>query len=272
MLKRILTGVILAGLVVGMFFLRTVDPVYFDAFIMIIMLLAVYEMCNAFNENLDIVSKIFALLTVGLIYPAFTFLNGLVGVFAVLLLMFVVNCCYVMFNSKLSSNTIKDFALILIYPISILSTILVVNNSEFSLCGLLLIFAIAPMTDTMAYFTGRLIGGKKLCPNISPNKTIAGAIGGLVGGIVASIVVFYVVKPLGGLNPFNSIVWIILVGLLGAVISQLGDLTASKIKRDTGIKDYGNIFLGHGGIMDRMDSIIFVAVLVFVVFLLGGFI
>lgn len=272
MLKRILTGLILAGLVVGMFFLRTVDAVYFDAFIILIMLIAVYEMGNALSENIDMVSKIFLLLTVGLIYPAFMFFDGLVGVLATILLMFVVNCCYVMFNDKLNSNTIKDFALVLIYPISILSTILVVNNSMYSLCGLLLIFAIAPMTDTFAYFTGRLIGGKKLCPNISPNKTIAGAVGGLVGGIVASIVVFYVVVPLGGLNPFNNICWAILVGLLGAVISQLGDLTASKIKRDTGIKDYGNIFLGHGGVMDRMDSIIFVAMLVFVVFLLGGFI
>lgn len=122
----------------------------------------------------------------------------------------------------------------------------------FGLWSVALVLSIAWATDTFAYFSGMLFGKKKLCPNISPKKTIAGAIGGTLFGTLAAMLVFY----LSG-NPF----YLGVIGLPLSVISQFGDLSASVIKRRFDVKDYGKIFPGHGGVLDRFDSIIPVATL-----------
>lgn len=115
-----------------------------------------------------------------------------------------------------------------------------------------LIFIISFGTDTFAYISGNLFGKKKLCPEISPNKTIGGFIGGIIGSILLSII-FSIYFNLGP-------IWkIVILAIICSILSQLGDLVASKIKRSTGIKDYGNIMPGHGGVLDRFDSIIFTA-------------
>jgi phosphatidate cytidylyltransferase len=115
-----------------------------------------------------------------------------------------------------------------------------------------LIFIIAWSTDTFAYFTGLLFGKHKLAPIISPKKTIEGAIGGIVGCAVSTFIFSIIFIP-------EIAVISILFGILGSVISQLGDLNASMIKRSNGIKDFGYIIPGHGGILDRFDSILFTA-------------
>lgn len=107
-------------------------------------------------------------------------------------------------------------------------------------------------SDVFAYFTGMAIGRHKLCPNISPKKTVEGAIGGIVGSMVAC-------GGFGWLFAREYLIHCIILGLVGAVISQLGDLTASSFKRRMGIKDYGNLIPGHGGILDRFDSVLFTA-------------
>ena len=118
-----------------------------------------------------------------------------------------------------------------------------------------LIFIIAFGTDIFAYFTGMLLGKHKLCPNLSPKKTVEGAIGGILGAVVFSVIfgVFY----LSNGRPVSF--GFILMAVIGSVVSQLGDLTASAFKRKMGIKDYGNLIPGHGGILDRFDSVLFVA-------------
>lgn len=113
-----------------------------------------------------------------------------------------------------------------------------------------LIFIIAFGTDTFAYLAGNLFGKHKLCPTISPNKTIEGSIGGVLGSILL-VIVYSIYFKLG------SIANIILLTIISSIIAQLGDLTASRIKRICGIKDYGSIMPGHGGVLDRFDSIIF---------------
>ncbi len=119
-----------------------------------------------------------------------------------------------------------------------------------------LIFTIAFGTDTFAYIVGNLIGKRKLCPKISPNKTIEGSLGGIMGSIFMSVI-YSNIFELGDL-------WIIiLISIFGSIVSQIGDLTASTIKRQTGIKDYGFIMPGHGGVLDRFDSIIFTAPLIY---------
>lgn len=123
-----------------------------------------------------------------------------------------------------------------------------------------LIFIGSWMTDTSAYYAGRFFGKHKLCPKVSPKKTIEGSIGGMLGstifcGIFGMIVSRYVyIMPL-----YHYFI----IGALCGVFSQFGDLVASSVKRYVGIKDYSNLIPGHGGILDRFDSILFSGLVVF---------
>lgn len=128
----------------------------------------------------------------------------------------------------------------------------------------LLVFICSWGSDTFAYIFGLLLGKNKLIEKLSPNKTIEGALGGIIG----STLLMFVFSKLTGIE--NSITWILLAGLL-SILSQIGDLCASYIKRITGIKDFGNIILGHGGILDRFDSVLFVLpIAYFFINFLGG--
>ena len=119
-----------------------------------------------------------------------------------------------------------------------------------------LVFISAFATDTFAYFTGVTIGKHKLYPRISPKKTIEGSLGGILGCLV-TVILFSVYFKL------DNIVSIALLSIVLSVMSQLGDLTASTIKRTANIKDYGDLIPGHGGILDRFDSILFTTPIVY---------
>ena len=112
-------------------------------------------------------------------------------------------------------------------------------------------------SDTCALFAGMFFGKHKLAPVVSPKKTVEGAIGGVLGATLLTVLVVLLYNKL---TPIDIPLWgAVLLGSIGAVIGQLGDLTFSVIKRHTGIKDYGHIFPGHGGVLDRFDSVVFVA-------------
>ena len=111
--------------------------------------------------------------------------------------------------------------------------------------------------DTCALFSGMLFGKHKLAPVVSPKKTVEGAVGGVVGGAVLVLIAALIMNRTLGLEmPLWSAV---VLGAVGAVLGEIGDLSFSVIKRQTGIKDYGHIFPGHGGVLDRFDSVLFVA-------------
>lgn len=114
------------------------------------------------------------------------------------------------------------------------------------------------MTDTFAYFAGRKLGKHKLCPKISPKKTVEGAIGGIIGEVILNTVLFFVFDKF--FFTVHTIEWwqIIIISVILSVISMFGDLSASIIKRNHGVKDFGKLLPGHGGIMDRADSLLFV--------------
>ena len=129
---------------------------------------------------------------------------------------------------------------------------------------LLMLIAVPVVGDTAALFVGRAIGGPKLCPAVSPKKTWSGAIGGLVGSVAAALLIRliagFICAPTTELPR-----WILCAafGGLGGIAAQLGDLFASMVKRHCGIKDFSEIFPGHGGMLDRLDSILFMAIVLY---------
>lgn len=125
-----------------------------------------------------------------------------------------------------------------------------------------LIFITSWISDTCAYFTGVAIGKHKLAPVLSPKKSIEGSIGGIVGAAVISGIYGWAVSKYGMMQSGNVLVFVC-IGAVGSIISQVGDLAASAIKRNHDIKDYGTLIPGHGGIMDRFDSVIVTAPIIF---------
>ena len=111
-------------------------------------------------------------------------------------------------------------------------------------------------TDIFAYFGGYFFGKKKLCPTISPKKTIQGSYFGILGSMAIAALFGYILCR-------EYVLHCLVLGLLGGIVSQFGDLTASVYKRRMGIKDYGNLIPGHGGILDRFDSVLYTAPLVY---------
>ena len=113
------------------------------------------------------------------------------------------------------------------------------------------------LTDSGAYFVGMAIGKRKILPNISPNKTVEGFIGGIVIGVAGMMIYGIILANFTALSVIFPA--LIVYGLVGAVITEFGDLVFSFVKRKCGVKDYGRLIPGHGGVLDRFDSMIFTA-------------
>lgn len=150
----------------------------------------------------------------------------------------------------------------LFYVAVMISFIYLVRLSEDGLYTIWLIFICAWGCDTCAYLTGVTCGKHKLAPILSPKKSIEGAVGGVVGAIILGAVYGYIFKD-KIVTVDNPVVIFAVICGFGALISMVGDLAASAIKRNYDIKDYGKLIPGHGGILDRFDSIIFTAPLIY---------
>ena len=130
---------------------------------------------------------------------------------------------------------------------------------------LLLPFIFSFLSDTGGYFGGRFFGKHKLAPKVSPKKTVEGSIGGLAGNVLGAVIFAAVMNQWFYAGIVNSYLGMILLGLVCSVVAQIGDLSFSLIKREFGIKDYGHLFLEHGGVLDRFDSVLFVTPLIEIV-------
>ncbi len=191
----------------------------------------------------------------------------LFGAIGFMLVMIPVLLIGFMFYGVLTHKTTDIERLMMFFSLAVYITAgftaLSVLRLVFGVWAVALVLCIAWVTDTFAYFSGMLFGKKKLCPDISPKKTVAGAIGGTLFGTLSGFLVFW----LADLNPLFGI-----IALPLSIVSQLGDLSASVIKRKFGVKDYGKLFPGHGGVLDRFDSIIpvavFTSVILIVIFIL----
>lgn len=175
------------------------------------------------------------------------------------IMIFMISTVYL--HGKTDFKKIYSTAFITFYAVIFLNAV-VKLNSGFGIFAVLPIFACAWMTDVGAYFAGYFFGKHKLIPRVSPKKTVEGAVGGVVSAVLSCLLYAFIVKTafhadLMGYGQYA------LLGLITSVPAQFGDLAASVIKRECDIKDFGTIFPGHGGILDRFDSVIFIAPIVY---------
>ena len=144
-------------------------------------------------------------------------------------------------------------------------------SMQLGVLALVTVFVIPMLTDTFAMLTGSLIGGKKLCPKISPNKTISGSVGGILWCVLFSACIYLIFGSIESFAPMMEVVPIwayLLIALLGSCVAECGDLVESVIKRRAGVSDSGKFLPGHGGLLDRVDSHIFMAPFILIAFLI----
>lgn len=284
MKKRVITAAVLLAVLIPVFII----PVLFPAFVFVMILftmIGAFEMLRMFKEKEDM-PKYFVfisiLLTV-LFYFGIVFSSDLellskvneyfykIDLNAVIFLTGFLLLTTIVFMPKYNASIITNsFTTIFYIGLSFASiTILRMIGVRF----LIYLFLITIMTDMFAYFIGVKFGKRKLAPTTSPNKSIEGAIAGSIAGtIIASLfaiffdiypetlnpdglqTIFTGVNKIGELSRGLQALIIVPLTFVGTIISQLGDLVASKFKRNYEIEDFGNIFPGHGGVVDRFDS------------------
>ena len=226
----------------------------------------------------------------------FRVLTGVCGVFCVLILFLNTNAIAISFSylsyllvvllfvmllrdhDKLRVEQVAySFLMSILLAVSFYCLILLKEQTgpQMGMFYMLLIFGSAWWADSGAYFVGTFLGKHKLCPRISPKKTVEGLIGGIVTAVIGNVLVCLVfqafcnwVVPWGDIkNAVTiSIPAVALVTPFATLLGVLGDLSASVIKRQYGIKDFGNIMPGHGGAMDRFDSVLFISPLFYFIF------
>lgn len=228
---------------------------------LILALVGLFELIRMYKPKEIFIYMLFSILfLIALIYPSelinvfnLSFDKGdillLLGIFLLSLTVFTKN-----------KFTFSDAGFLLLTTMYIgLSFYYLIEVRSAGLNYLLFILFVIWSTDSGAYFFGKAIGKKKLWPAISPNKTIGGAIGGIVMAVLVSVI-FQAVYPFE-----FSFITIMLYAVLISIVGQVGDLVASAFKRHYDIKDAGNLFPGHGGVLDRLDSLVFVMLVLYII-------
>jgi phosphatidate cytidylyltransferase len=203
------------------------------------------------------------MLFAALIYPFYLW-KGLPGVVTLFVVLSTVNLVWAIFLPQRKYLDIMASMLLMIYPVWPMFLLILISqmgSGKLSTIALGIAVFSPVVTDIFAYFVGRYFGRRKLSPLISPKKTLEGALGGLVlSSLIISIAGWFVFRYYSQeLDYYHYVV----LGFLCSIFAQAGDLTASAIKRFSGIKDFGNVLLGHGGVLDRIDGILLGAVAVY---------
>ncbi len=273
MLKRTITGACYVAVLTAFFLFRElVDARLFHILTYFLIISGTIEVINALKDYLPKFLKILAIVQAILCVPVYCITEylllpnfGWILVALVILMCLVITLLYALIVKNAYGRTLA-WLLPLLYPSLLLLFMLLANDSEHGFIILLLSFVVSPLSDTFAYLVGSLIGGKKLCPRLSPKKTWSGAIGGTVGGALGALLVYLIFTPV--INFFSPILFFLLIGLVASIVNIFGDLFESYIKRRVGIKDMGKILPGHGGVMDRIDGTSFVVVFIYLAFLI----
>ncbi len=272
MKTRIITAVV--GLCLLAVVLAFFDTVLFDLVLALICLIGMHEVYSAMGFG----RKQWYLFAAAVPYTLLIMLSSRAAVSALILpasflVVLYYNICLIVNHGTLDFGRLAGFVyfggviLFCFYSLIYLKRQLPVDVFSYdAVYFILLILCFAWGGDTSAYFAGRAFGRHKLAPIVSPHKTVEGAIGGVIGSMLAGVLVTFVYGMLSGhLQMFTVNItprhYLIILGLgaVASVLGILGDLFASAVKRQVGIKDYGTIFPGHGGILDRFDSVMFIA-------------
>ncbi len=273
MKKRILSGIFIFLFYAVMCIAAYYFHIALNFLILLLVLAAVYEVSKVISldeeKPLTPLIYVYALS----LFTVISFFCKWYYILSVVVL-FVIAAVILKIILKRNIKILNKTLFLLIYPVLPFFCIALASTiEEFSLISVLLILLIASFADMFALLFGITIKGPKLCPKISPNKTVAGAIGGIIGGVAAALIV-YLFFEVFNISFFNEtldylnlpvILIYVILGFLGAILCEAGDLFASYIKRRYSVKDYGNLIPGHGGIMDRFDGIIFTSVLICVI-------
>lgn len=287
MKSRVITGLIIAAVYFACVALaQYIHSIFFDIIVFALAIIAAIEVSRAVAFKHSPPLTIFVCVTLILSFGTYIAFNYLlhayaaIGFFAVFFLM-TLALFIVRFSSKeIELSRIFSTLFVMVYPVGLfgfmlsLSSITGGETQSYKMLimpvGYLLLTA--TFTDMFAMFFGIIFKGPKLAPAISPKKTISGAIGGLIGGM-SGAALMYLLEELSFLgfrhlteSSWLNITLIFVIGFVGAIFTQLGDLIASYVKRSCEVKDYGHVLPGHGGIMDRVDGTMVCAVFISVLF------
>ncbi len=266
MLKRTITAVIgIALLVVACIFS---DTVAFPILIGIVALLGVNEMLGCIGLRKNFLSSLciyFMAVIVTVLTQTIESHSLYIAAFASVLFctLFILLSAAVFSEGRIPVDKACIGFTTCAYVITGFISIIQLRSMKFGEITYLLVFIAPWVSDTFAYFCGRLFGRHKLIPSVSPKKTVEGAIGGIVFCIIGCVVYRLILG-----NFYDSLppYWVFaILGFVVAIVSQVGDLIFSLIKRRYDLKDYGKIFPGHGGVLDRFDSVIASAPLILIV-------
>ena len=232
--------------------------------------IAAYELLGAthavHNRRLVLYAVIFAILVPLWYYFGCRIVGAVGGVFVLMLLLFG-EAIASRQTMQVEEMAMTVFAA-LVVP-SMLSVFVLMADLEHARLYMFLPFVSAFTSDAFALFAGMRFGKHKLAPHLSPKKTIEGSVGGFLGAALCCVLYGLVIGKVLGHAP---VYWVLaLYGLLGSLVSQLGDLSFSYIKRQYGIKDYGHLFREHGGVLDRFDSVTFCAPLTYLLLMIVPF-
>lgn len=254
MKQRIITGACIA-LVVALILAFSHVPYVMSVFVSILSMIAVYELYHVGNMLDRTVPFIISLLWAGFFsfIPNAIYVPLLAVVFGLSMLLSAWNMRkFGRFELKKSGIV---FLISLIFPI-LYNSIAYLRQQEHGLWYVILVIISCFGTDTGAYFVGCAFGKHKLAPIISPKKTIEGFIGGIAVNVVAYLIVGIVLRFVAQISV--SLPLLMGLGIICGALDQFGDLSMSAIKRNFGVKDFGNLMPGHGGVLDRFDSLLYV--------------
>lgn len=259
MFLRIFTGILLAASVaLGIYFL---PPIFLKLVAAVLVAMGTYEGAKVILPKDPSSSKIWPTI-LGTLFALFIMLGPkdatpfLVGIPSVLILTFLFYLCRHSPIDLVLSQISRTVFIIFYFSVTF-SFLGLIRDLPSGWAWLYMVLGTTFAADTGAYFTGRYLGKHKLAPRISPGKTIEGLLGGLAMSVLAAFIVKYLIY-----NDFTVIDCLVAGGLSG-LVGPLGDLGESMIKRSVGVKDSGNLIPGHGGLLDRVDALLFTCPLIY---------
>ena len=275
MLKRILTAIVAIALLLPVLYFS--DTVIFPVVIALCTLIGVFEMlrCTGLLRHFLLSIPSFLLSACFPLLSWYYMTSGKdnfqeIAVLTVTGMAFYLFAVLTFSHGKLHLNEISITFLTVFYIIAAFTALVTLRYRTTDGKYLYLIcFIGAWVTDTFAYFCGRFFGKHKLIPEVSPKKTIEGSIGGILFCVAAMALYGWVVQKHSGGTVVPNYLVLCLSGVAISLVSQVGDLLMSVVKRTYGIKDYGKLFPGHGGILDRFDSVMAVAIVLSIICMLG---